>query len=94
MQCSTFRSGVRSDGQQMHVDGEFEPTWPRGSVRPERWSRQKLTGSAWIASRLVPVIGDVAGGEHVADVALGHRAVLDLGLAGARRRTAAGRRRS
>ena len=32
---------------------------------------------------VVAVVGDLAGGEHVADVALGDRAVLDLDLAGA-----------
>ena len=60
-----------------------------GAVVEREVHRQRVQRLAVVA-----VVGHVAGGEHVADVALGHGAVRDLDLAGARRRSAAARPRS
>ena len=72
----------RADGHEVHVDREVAADLAarvgeaaaavEGEVDRERVQRLAV----------VAVVGDVAGGEHRADVALGDRAVLDLDLAG------------
>ncbi len=83
MQCRMFRERRRADGHEVHVDRQVLADLPArvgqpGAVVEREVHRQRVQRLAVVA-----VVGDLAGRQHVADVALGHRAVLDLDLAGA-----------
>ena len=75
MQCRMLRSGVAADGHQMHVDRQILADLPArvgqaAAVVEREVHRQRVQRLAVVA-----VVRHLAGREHVADVALGDRAV-------------------
>ena len=83
MQCRMLRSGVEPTVTRCMSTDEVPADLPARIGQPAAVVEREVHRQRVQRLAVVAVVGDLAGGEHVADVALGDGAVLHLDLAGA-----------